>query len=252
MSIWKRILRIFRSRKNRDVDDIDGLREKLESSYRSQQALLQRVRRGVADVATSRKRVELQIAQLRQQSAQLDDAARDSVSNGDDDAARASLTRKITLEKTISGLESQHEELKAQEDKLDDSAQDIQTRIEEFRLRKDTLTARQTAAAARSEINSATTGISSSMGSVGQAVEAAEKRTREQEAHADAIDELVKEGIITGPGGDAHSTTTFDQQFDQLSGTVDRADLESVDGQLEALKSGTATGDGHGQDSVQE
>lgn len=245
MSIWKRILRIFRSRKNGGAGDADALREKLDDSYRSQLELLQRVRRGVADVATSRKRVEIQITQLKQQSTQLDNAARTAVANGNDDDARASLTRKVTLDKTIASLTEQHEGLKAEEAKLDDSAQDIQTKIEEFRLRKDTLTARQTAAEARSQINSATTGISSSMSDVGQAITAAEKRTRELEAHADAVDELVADGIISGPGSDEHSTASFDSQFDKLSSGSD------VDRQLDALKAGTAGGDGNGQDQVQ-
>ncbi len=245
MSIWKRIMRIFRSRKNGGAADVDALREKLDESYRSQLDLLQRVRRGVADVATSRKRVELQIAQLKQQATQLDDAARSAVANGNDDDARAALTRKVTLEKTIESLTTQHEGLKTEEDKLDDSAQDIQTKIEEFRLRKDTLTARQTAAEARSQINSATTGISSSMSDVGQAISAAEQRTRELEAHADAVDELVADGVISGPGSDEHSTASFDSQFDKLSSGDD------VDRQLEALKSGATGGDGNGQDAVQ-
>lgn len=244
MSIWKRLTRIFRSRTNRDAGDIEALKEKLDESYRSQLALLQQVRRGVADVATSRKRVELQITQLNQQGAQLDAAARTAVANGNDDAARAALTRKVTLDKAVADLTAQHAGLKTEEDRLEDSARQIQVQIEQFRLRKDTLSARHTAAAARSEINSATTGISSQMGEVGQAVKAAEQRTRELEAHADAVDELVREGIITGPGHDPHSTEAFDEQFESLSSTTD------VDRQLDALKSGISTGDEHGQDKV--
>lgn len=252
MSIWKRLTRIVRSRQN-SGDDIEALKEKLDESYRSQLALLQQVRRGVADVATSRKRVELQITQLNQQGAQLDQAARTAVANGDDDAARASLTRKVTLDQAVTDLVSQHAGLKTDEDKLEDSAQQIQIRIEEFRLRKDTLSARHTAAAARAEINSATTGISSQMGEVGQAVKAAEQRTRELESHADAVDELVREGVISGPGEDQHSTEAFDRQFAALGNT-------DVDRQLDALKAGRTPstsmgdrrtiGDDDGQDKI--
>lgn len=249
MSIWKRIARIFRSRKNRDAGGIESLREKLDSSYRTQLDLLQRVRRGVADVATSRKRIELQIAQLKQQGTQLDDTARNAVAGGNDGDARSALTRKVTLEKAIDGLESQHAGLKADEENLEDSAQQIQIKIEEFRLRKDTLSARYTAAAARAEINSATTGISSQMGAVGQAVKAAEQHTRELEAHADAVDELVRGGVISGPGEDAHSTEAFDRQFEALGSSID-PDGQDVDRQLDALKSAAAQGDGHGQNKV--
>lgn len=251
MSIWKRIVRIFRSRENSGSGDVDALREKLDDSYRSQLDLLQRVRRGVADVSTSRKRVEIQIAQLRQQSVQLDDAARAAVADGKDDDARAALTRSSTLDRTIASLTEQHDGLRTEESRLEDSARDIQTRIEEFRLRKDTLTARQTAAEARSQINSATVGISSSMSDVGQAISAAEKRTRELEAHADAVDELVADGIISGPGSDEHSTASFDSRFDKLIGDTDE-DQQSIDRRLDALKSGTTGGEGSGQNAIQE
>jgi phage shock protein A len=244
MSIWKRIARIFGSRKNGEAGDVDALRETLDSSYRTQRELLQRVRRGVADVATSGKRIEIQIAQLRQQAARLDETARASVACGDDEAARDSLTRKVTLHKTIDRLETQRGELSAQEGKLQDSAQEIEAKIEQFRIRKDTLAARQTAAEARSEINTATTGISSQMGGVGRVLDEAERRTRELEAHADAVDELVKDGVIAGPGGDEHSTASFDRQFDALTSDAD------VDEQLEALKAGLPAGDGHGQDTL--
>lgn len=253
MSIWKRLSRIFRSRQNRDDGDIEALKGKLDESYRSQLALLQQVRRGVADVATSRKRVELQINQLNQQAGELDKAARAAVANDDDNAARAALTRKVTLDKAVVDLVAQHSDLKIEEDKLDDSAQQIQIRIEEFRLRKDTLSARHTAAAARAEINSATTGISSQMGDVGQAVRAAEQHTRELEAHADAVDELVRDGIIDGPGQDPHTTEAFDRQFEDLSGQTSSNESD-VDRQLNALKSGTTSGtsieEEHGQDKI--
>lgn len=248
MSIWKQIVRIFRSRENRDADDIGALTESLDASYRAQLGLLQRVRRGVADVATSRKRVELQIAQLKRQGGQYDEAAKAAVARGSDDEARAALTRKVTLEKTIEGLASQHADLKAEEDKLDDSAQQIEARIEEFRLRKDTLSARHTAAAARAEINSATTGITSQMGDVGHALKTAEQRTRELEAHADAVDELVADGIISGPDGAVNASAAFDRQFAAL-GDESNAD---VDRQLESLKSRAGGGAADGTDAIQE
>ena len=49
----------------------DDPREALDLSYQRQLEALTKVRRGVADVATSRKRVEVQISQLEQTAAQL-------------------------------------------------------------------------------------------------------------------------------------------------------------------------------------
>ena len=64
MSIMKRISLIFRSKANKALDRAEDPRETLDYSYQRQLDLLSKVRRGVADVATSRKRVELQVNQL--------------------------------------------------------------------------------------------------------------------------------------------------------------------------------------------
>ena len=55
---------IFKSKANKALDKMEDPRETLDYSYQRQLELLQKVRRGVADVATSRKRVELQVNQV--------------------------------------------------------------------------------------------------------------------------------------------------------------------------------------------
>ncbi len=202
MGIGRRIAQIFRSRRN-DGEDIEELADRLQETYLAQTRHLQKVRRGVADVATSRKRVEVQLARLAQESATLDAEAQAAVTRGDDDAARAALTRKITLEQAASDLGERHGALQSEEHKLISTADDLEQRIEDFRRRKDTLTARHSAAAARAEITGADRGIASSMSDVNQAMESAERHTRELEAKADAVDELVEDGIISAPGESA-------------------------------------------------
>jgi phage shock protein A len=226
MSIAKRIARILGSRRS-GGDDAEQLKDRLDETYRTQTALLQQVRRGVADVATSRKRVELQLASLDQQAAQLDDEARRAVAEGADDEARAILTRKVTLENAAGDLKTRHADLKAEEDRLQATALQVEQEVESFRVRKDTLAARHTAATARVEINSATSGINSSVSDVGQAMASAERHTRELEAKADAVDELVAEGVVgrSGESADAALGRQFDAALD--SAEVDRQ-LEEI------------------------
>ena len=66
MGLWQRFTLIFKSKASKALDRAEDPRETLDYSYQKQQELLAKVRRGVADVATSRKRVELQINQLEQ------------------------------------------------------------------------------------------------------------------------------------------------------------------------------------------
>ena len=64
MSLMRRLAMLFRAKANKALDRAEDPREVLDYSYERQLELLQQVRRGVADVATSRKRVELQLDQL--------------------------------------------------------------------------------------------------------------------------------------------------------------------------------------------
>ena len=103
----------------------------------------------------------------------------------------------------------------------------IESDIDAFRVRKDTLNARRVAATARHEINSATKGIRAAGSEVGQAMTAAERRTRELEATADAVDELVAEGVVSHVGEDPREVelrrweaeaAEIEQQLEQLHG----------------------------------
>ena len=56
----RRIATLFRVKANKALDRAEDPREVLDYSYEQQLEMVNKVRRGVADVATSRKRVELQ------------------------------------------------------------------------------------------------------------------------------------------------------------------------------------------------
>src|SRR5580693_2736572 len=98
MSVMKRVSLIFKSKANKALDRMEDPRETLDYSYQRQLEMLTQVRRGVADVATSRKRVELQMKSLQQQQTKLDGQARQALGSGREDLAREALTRKSGLQ----------------------------------------------------------------------------------------------------------------------------------------------------------
>src|SRR4028119_2365828 len=108
MSIMKRMGLIFRSKANRALDKAEDPRETLDYSYTKQRELLVKVRRGVADVATSRKRVELQATQLQQQGDKLHAQAQKALAAGREDLAREALTRRSALQQQIAHLQTPH------------------------------------------------------------------------------------------------------------------------------------------------
>ena len=194
--IARRIADLFRVKANKALDRAEDPREVLDYSYEKQLEMLQRVRRGVADVATSRKRVELQTNKLRRSSGTLEGQARQALAAGRDDLAREALARRTAVAAQITDLEGQQEALRDQEDKLTVSAQRLQTKVDAFRTRKETIKAGYTAAEAQTRITEAVTGIGEEMGDVGMAMQRAQDKTEQLQARAGALDELIGSGAL--------------------------------------------------------
>ncbi|MBM7816052.1 phage shock protein A [Brevibacterium paucivorans] len=219
MSIFKRIAMLFGAKANKALDKAENPNETLDYSYQKQLELLQKVRRGVADVATSRKRLELQIGQLEQQQDKLQGQAQKAMEMGREDLAREALTRKSGLNQQIADLQAQHQNLQAEEQKLVNASQRLQSKVESFRTRKETIKANYNAAEAQSKIGEAFSGISEEFGDVGLAVQRAEDKTAALQARAGAVDELIASGALedvsAGPNDD------IDRQLAQLSSDSD-------------------------------
>jgi phage shock protein A len=198
-SIMQRIALIFRSKANKALDAAEDPRETLDYSYTQQQELLNKVRRGLADVATSRRRLEMQMEELGRSGTKLQDQAQQALAAGREDLAREALTRRAGVQQQVSDLHVQHANLQAEEEKLTTASQRLQAKIEAFRTKKETLKASYTAAEAQTRINEAFSGISEEMSDVGMAVERAENKTAQMQARASAVDELIASGALNDP-----------------------------------------------------
>jgi phage shock protein A len=199
--IMKRMGMIFRAKANKALDRAEDPRETLDYSYQKQLELLQKVRRGVADVATSRKRLELQLTQLQQQSAKLEEQGRKALSLGREDLAREALTRRAGVQQQVQDLEVQYQQLQGEEEKLTLASQRLQAKVDAFRTKKETIKAQYSAAQAQTQIAESFSGISEEMGDVGLAIQRAEDKTAQLQARAGAIDELLASGALDDPSG---------------------------------------------------
>ncbi|HWH13710.1 MAG TPA: PspA/IM30 family protein [Miltoncostaeaceae bacterium] len=228
MGIIQRISMIFRAKASAALDRAEDPREVLDYSYERQLEMLQKVRRGVADVATSKKRIELQAAKLEQSVTKLDGQARAALQAGREDLARVALERKKGVQLQLQGLDEQRAQLQAEQDKLVTAEQRLSARVESFRTQKETIKAQYTAAEAQTRIGEAVTGISEEMGDVGLAMTRAQDKVDNMRARAGAIDELLESGAledVSAPGGDA-----IDRELAKISAGA------GVDAELEALK----------------
>ena len=196
MGVMKRVTMVFRAKANKALDRMEDPRETLDYSYQRQLEMLTQVRRGVADVATSRKRVELQMKSLQQNQNKLEGQAKQALGAGREDLAREALGRRAALDSQLSDLENQYHSLQADEEKLTVASQRLQAKVEAFRMQKETIKATYTAAEAQSKIGEAVSGISEEMGDVGMAIQRAEDKTAQMQARAGAIDELMASGAL--------------------------------------------------------
>ena len=228
MGLWQRFTLIFKSKANKALDKAEDPRETLDYSYEKQLELLQKVRRGVADVATSRKRLELQITQLEQQSDKLEGQAKAALAGGREDLAREALTRRSGLATQIADLQTQHAELQDQEEKLVAASQRLQAKVEAFRTKKETIKATYSAAEAQTKINEAFSGISEELGDVGMAIQRAEDKTAQMQARGQAIDELLASGALDDATGTSKDSITL--ELERMASGND------VEAQLAALK----------------
>ncbi|MFT8396541.1 PspA/IM30 family protein [Propionibacterium sp.] len=237
--IFERLSLIFKSKANKTLDKYEDPRETLDYSYQKQLDLLQKVRRGVADVATSRKRVELQANQLIQEMDKLTVAAQRSLAAGREDLAREALTRKSGVQGQLDDLNTQHAALAEEEEKLVRASQRLQAKVDAFRTRKETIKAQYSAAEAQTRVNDAFSGLSEEMGDVGRAIERAEDKTQQMQARAGAVDELLASGALDDPTGTYKDDIT--RELDQMASTASvENELANMKNQL-GISAGPAT-----------
>lgn len=227
MSFFRRLWALIRGRSNQLLDRAEDPRLSLDEAYRRQLELLAQVRRGLVDVASARKRIELEGAALVQTRQRLEDQARQALAAKREDLAREALTRRAALDTHLADLRAQHERLTVDEERLVESASRFQARVDAFRLQKETLKATYTAADAQVRVRETLSGVSQEMNDLGQAVSRAQERTAQLQARAAAIDDLLTSGALDD----------LTQPTDRIQAELDRVAIDAaVDGDLARLR----------------
>jgi phage shock protein A len=207
----------------------------LDYSYERQLEMLQNVKKGIADVVTAKKRLELQTQKLEVELPKLDEQARQALTANREDLARAALERKAFAQQQLQGLDQQISDLAAQQGKLTESEKRLAAKVEAFRTQKETIKAQYSAAEAQVKIGEAATGIGEEMADTGLAIQRAQDKTEQMQARAAAVDELVDSGTLEDY---TSSSTQLDRELSQISAQ------NQVDADLARLKGEIASGGG--------
>ncbi|HEX6818412.1 MAG TPA: PspA/IM30 family protein [Ktedonobacterales bacterium] len=227
MGVLSRFTNYVKTKMSAFLDRAEDPGQTLDYSYQKQLEQLQNLRRSIADVVTSEKRLELQEAQINQQCEKLDGQAKQALTMGREDLARLALERKAGLQSQLATFDQQIVQLKDQQQKFVAMEQRLSARVESFRTQKEMVKAQYGAAQAQVRIQEAATGISEEMSDVNLAVERAQDKVLQMQARAQAMDELTTSGTLPELG----SGDPLDRQLAALSSQSE------VDKQLAALKS---------------
>src|SRR5918911_2955908 len=161
--LMSRASTVVKAKFSKLLDRAEAPAETLDYSYERQLQLLQNVKRGVADVVTAKKRLQLQTQQIEQNVVKLETQARQALAAGREDLARQALERKAAAQQQLQGLDEQVQQLEAQQEKLVASEKQLSAKVEAFRTQKETIKAQYSAAEAQVRIGEAATGIGEPM-----------------------------------------------------------------------------------------
>src|SRR5213083_3640922 len=169
--LMSRASMIIKSKFSAMLGRAENPQETLDYSYEKQLESLQNVKRGIADVVTAKKRLQLQTQKLEQNVVKLETQARQAVAANREDLARQALERKAIAQQQLQDMDGQVQQLEGQQEKLVAAQQQLETRIESFRSQKEVLKAQYSAAEAQVKVGEAATGIGKGINDTGLAVQ---------------------------------------------------------------------------------
>lgn len=231
--LLSRAVTVVKAKISKLLDRAEDPSTMLDYSYEKQLEMLQNVKKGIADVVTAKKRMELQQQKLEKEVVKLEGQARQAVSAGREDLARTALERKTLAQQQLQSLDQQVVGLEAQQEKLIASEKRLSLKVESFRSQKEVIKAQYSAAEAQVRVNEAATGIGEEMADVGLAIQRAQDKTEDMQARAAAMDELVESGALDDL---TSSTDVLDRELAQISAS------SSVEAELAALQAELGAG----------
>src|SRR6059058_2776464 len=231
-----RMSTVVKAKVSRLLDRAEDPGETLDYSYQQQVEQLQNVKKGIDDVVTAKKRLQMQESSLQQSVVKLDTQARQALSSGNEELARTALERKNIAQTELQSLDTQVTELEQQQQKLTDSEQKLRAKIEAFRTKKEVIKAQYSAAEAQVRISEAATGVGEQMADVGLAMQRAVDKTENMKARADAVAELESAGTFDDLTALGSGDDDIDRQLKELSSS------SAVDDDLAKMKAELASG----------
>ena len=227
------------------LDRAEDPGETLEYSYQKQMELLQNVKKGIADVVTAKKRLQLQSQKLEQQVVKLDTQARQALAAGNEELARTALERKnVGPDRAAVARPAGR---RARGPAAVDGRQprrSCSAKIEAFRSKKEVIKAQYSAAEAQVRISEAATGVGEEMADVGLAMQRALDKTENMRARATPSTSSRRPARSTTSRSSAAARTTSTASSHELSsGSAGRRRAGEDEGRARRPAAGSSAGE---------
>ena len=233
-----RMSTVIKAKISKLLDRAEDPAETLDYGYQKQVESLQNVKKGIADVVTAKKRLQMQSQKYEQQVVKLDTQARQALSQGREDLARAALERKTVIQGELQSLDTQVKELENQQEQLTENEKKLRAKVEAFRTKKEVIKAQYSAAEAQVQISEAAHGVGEQMADVGLAIQRAQDKTEQMRARAGAVEELEAAGTFEDMTQLGEGQDDIDRELAQLGAGA------HVDDELAKMKAELGSGGG--------
>jgi len=218
MSIFGRVADIFKANINDILDRAEDPEKMIKQMVLEMEEAVNKATLAVGQAIANEKSLE---RQYTKQNAQVNDwqqKAIQAVNAGRDDLAKQALERKNTIGRNVVDLERMLGEARSTATTLRGQLDQLKSKLDEARMRQNTLIARSQAAKAKKQIAQSFAGVGSDAFSK---FDKLEQRVEKTEAEADAFAQLAGEN------------TSLEDQFRQLgTGTAVDDDLAALKAQL--------------------
>ena len=233
-----RMSTVVKSKISRMLDRAEDPGETLDYGYQKQTELLQNVKKGIADVVTSKKRLQMQSQKLEQQVVKLDTQARQALAQGREDLARTALERKNLAQTELQSLDQQIKELEASRSSSSRTSSACARRSSSSGRRRRSSRRSTPPPRPRSGSREAANGVGEEMADLGLAMQRAEDKTETMRARASAVEELEQAGAFDDITQLGSGQDDIDRQLSELTSGA------QVDDELSKMKAELGSGGG--------
>lgn len=152
-NLFKRISDVLTANLNDLVDRVEDPERMIKQLIREMEENVNSAREGVIDALASEKQLAKELDSQRRQAEDWYNRARRALETGNEMLAREALLRKKEHDGTVASLQASWESSRRTSERLKAQLRALETKLEEARLKKSSLVARQRAAQAREQMD---------------------------------------------------------------------------------------------------